>query len=162
MCRIDTTVPNHKRCGQQHPDRSHPPPRIPRAQHDQQPAGKRSPFSSSPQPTWMPTTSLCTPASRLGWPMSGPPPPTSVKASPCMWRTPVCTWRSHKPPDITILHSQNSWKGISPNYLSSPGGTSYLGRAWHTLWRRCSTRPLSTRPYTFQTPSTPGTTQANN
>ena len=48
----------------------------------QRPPKKRPPFSSSPQPTWTPTNSWCSPANQLGQPTPGPPPPTSKKGEP--------------------------------------------------------------------------------
>ena len=60
------------------------------------------------------------------------PAPHILKGEPCIWRTPQSIWGSHKPPSLTTSHSQTSWKGASPNYLSFPGGASCLQRAWRT------------------------------
>ena len=66
---------------------------------------------------------------------------TSGKANPYTWRTPQSTWESHRPRGTTTSQSQPSWKGALPGYPKLPGGTSCLRRAWHTSWKRCSTRP---------------------
>ena len=126
-----------------------------RTQGYQRPLSKRPPFSNSPQPTWTPTSSWCTPANRSGWPTPGPPPPTSGKANPYTWKTPQSTWESHRPRGTTTSHSQASWKSASPGYPKLPGGTSCLRRAWRTSWKRCSTRPSVTKPCTSRAPKTP-------
>ena len=65
---------------------------------------------------------LVHPCKSVGLADAGTPSPTYGKASFCIWRTPQSAWGSQKPPGITTLHYQTSWKGVSPNYLSLPGG----------------------------------------
>ena len=84
--------------------------------------------------------------------------PSPGKVNAYTWRTPQSTWESHRARNTTTSHSQASWKGASPGYPNLPGGTSCPRRAWHTSWKRCSTRPLGTKPCTSHAPKTPYTT----
>ena len=104
---------------------------------------------------------LVHPRKSVGLADIGTPPPTSGKANPYTSTTPQSTWGSHRPHGMTTSHSETSWKGTSPNYPKLPGATSCLRRAWHISWRRCSTRPSDTRPYTSRTTKAPYATLAN-
>ena len=93
----------------------------------------------------------------------GIPAHTSRKVNPYTWRTPRSTWESHRPQEITTLHSQTSWNCASPNYRNLPGGTSCLRQAWHNSWKRWSTQQWipSVAPLATPRRPTPRSTASN-
>ena len=104
---------------------------------------------------------LVHPRKSVGLADVGIPAPDILGSEPLHLEDTTVTCGSHRSPSITTSRSQTSWKGAWPIHLDLPGGTACLRRAWHTSWRRCSTRPSDTRPYTSRTPRAPCDTPAN-